>query len=71
MMGIGLGGLWMVIIWIAIIGLSIWALASLFPGVQGGLPAKRRENPLAILKERYARGDLSRDEYKLLRQELE
>lgn len=81
MMAFGFGGfglLFMLIFWGGIIALAVWALGRLFPraagpatsppSVERSLPA---ETPLEILRERYARGEISKAEYEQLRRELE
>jgi putative membrane protein len=37
---------------------------------QGG-PAQSKQTPLELLKERYARGEISRDEFEQMRRDLE
>ena len=81
MMGFGFGGLGFILMlffWVAIIGLAVWLLSSLFPrakGTSSTLCAAQRsapsESPLEILKQRYARGEVSRAEYEGVRRDLE
>lgn len=52
--------------WLLILGTLVWLVIWLIR--QTG-PAGR-ESPLDILKTRYARGEISRDEYERMRQEL-
>ncbi len=66
------GGLMMVIFWGAIIALAVWAIQSLSgraerPGPAAG-PSSR--TPLEIAKERYARGEISREEFEQIRKDL-
>ncbi len=77
MMGYGLGGAlgWLgmvigMVVHLAFIGLivlaTIWMFRAVFPG-------KRDSNTPAsteILRQRYAKGELSRDEYRQLKQDL-
>ncbi len=80
MMGLGYGGLGMVLMilfWVAIIVLAIWALGKLFPQVtgftahpSGDRPGETVESPLDILKRRFARGELSQAEYDDMRRKL-
>lgn len=62
---IGMG--MMLIFWVAIILLVIWAVSSLFP------PQVRSERNQAweILQQRYARGEISATEYEQARARLE
>jgi putative membrane protein len=73
MMGFGMGfnSIWMIIFWVVIISGGIWALAALFPKANSSPPAERGDDALAILKERYARGEISKEEYQSIRYELE
>jgi len=65
--GGGAGGLFMILWWVVIIGAIVlvvrWLMPS-FPGERSGKDA------LDILKERYARGELSQDEYEKMRREI-
>jgi len=78
MMGFGLLGLlFMFLFWGGIIALAVWLVSLLFPGASGHSTAtpdgdgRKGETALEILKKRYAQGDLSRDEYQQMRQDLE
>ncbi|WP_406677677.1 SHOCT domain-containing protein [Moorella sp. ACPs] len=65
-------GLWMLVWWVLVIGilvLAVYGLVSLFNRRTGQQPALRPD-PLAILKERYARGEITTDEYHRMREEL-
>lgn len=59
-------GGWMWLIWVVIIGLIIWGIVAF----------SRREdsagkgNPLEIAKERYARGEISKEEFEQLKKNL-
>jgi putative membrane protein len=66
-LGLGMGGLgliWMLIFWVGLIVLALWLVSLLFPAAgksnhdEGISPAA-----LDILKERYARGELTKEEY--------
>lgn len=72
----GFGGIWMILFWVVIIGLAVWLLGNLFPRTTSAPPAQRSSNevsesPLEILKQRYARGELSKEEYETIRHDLE
>lgn len=71
--GMGAGG-WvlMILSWVALIALIVWAIARLFPAISGGA---RREDadtatPQQILDRRLARGEIDTDEYARLRDAL-
>ena len=68
----GLGILFMLIFWVVVIGLGVWLLANLFPKISTNTsPQNAPDSPVEILKRRYARGEISREEYERMRQELE
>ena len=62
------GSVWFVLFW----GLIIWAVASLVSRLGGGQASQgsREESPLDIAKRRYARGEISKEEYDRLRADL-
>ena len=64
--GWGFHWIWMVVFWVAVIGLIVWAVARLAPtgGDRSGDPARQ------LLDERYARGEIDHDEYRQRRNEL-
>jgi putative membrane protein len=65
---------WMIIIWVFILGSSIWLLVVLFPRQPVDRADKENvpeESALAILQRRYARGELTRREYEAIRSDLE
>ena len=66
--GMGFGWIFMILFWILVV-LGIVALAKwLFSTAGSGESGKR---PLEILKERYARGDITREQYEQMRRDLE
>lgn len=66
--GPGFGWIFMILFWVVII-LGIVALAKwLFSGSIGGGPGR---GPLDILKERYARGEITREQYEQMRRDLQ
>jgi putative membrane protein len=81
-MGLGLGwggwlvgGLLMLLFWGGVIALAFFAIRALMRSGQGraahGSPRQGGEEALDIAQERYARGDISREEYLELKQTLE
>lgn len=72
-MGMGLGGLWMILIWLGMVSGSIWLLAILFPRQRDRQPTDTHtaESALTILRQRYVRGELTREEFDAIRRDLE
>jgi len=67
--------LWMILWWLVIAGiifLAVYGVVALFTrGRLGQPPGSTAEHePLRILKERYARGEISTEEYQRMREEL-
>jgi putative membrane protein len=71
MMGIGI--IWMLLFWGGLIVLAVWLITVLFPaGPQPPANDTRRTHVGArdILDQRYARGELTREQYDEMRQTL-
>jgi putative membrane protein len=72
-MGIGgLGFVLMAVFWVAIIAAAIWLLGNIFP--RNNVPRVANDTAhvaVDILKQRYARGELSKEEFEALRQDIE
>ena len=69
--GMGIGGFFlMALFWIVVILLAVWLLSNLFPKNQPS-PTTGAESPLAILQKRYARGEISKEEFETIRHDLE
>jgi putative membrane protein len=68
----GLGLLFMVVFWGALIALAVWLIRALFPpaGQPPSLPTGRDLNARDILDRRLARGEISQEEYDLMRETL-
>ena len=66
MWGFGLGGLWMLLLMIGVILVIVWAVQS-----GSGARSARPLRAIEILDERYARGDIEREEFLSRRAELE
>ena len=70
MFGMGIFG---ALFWIAVIVLIIWGVNQIVHGDRAERPGGQRmdpESPLAILKRRYARGEISRSEFEQMSEEL-
>ena len=66
--GMGFNMLFMVVIWIVVIIAAIWLAKTVF-GRSGFL--SRRETVEDILKKRYAKGEISKEEFERLKKELQ
>ena len=65
MMGYGFGGMLMWIIWIAIIGVLIYLIMQATKG-----RGQAGETPLEILKKRYAKGEITKEEFDRMRKDI-
>lgn len=80
MMGFGFGGVGMVLVilfWVVLIAAAIWFVARLFPQIAGQSPSGTNStkdlatlSPEAILKERFARGEITKEQYEEMRRTL-
>lgn len=64
----GYGGGMMWIFWILIILAFVWFVA--FATQRGGIPPGSEKSAQEILKERYARGEIDRDEFEQKQKDL-
>jgi len=64
--GPGFGWIFMMLVWVLVI-VGVVALIKWL----SWSPTQRGETPLAILKARYARGEVSKEEYERMRHELQ
>lgn len=76
--GFGIGGIMMVIFWVVVVGLAVWLLSLLFPRAThsvtpNGSPQRTGalESPAEILKQRYARGEITKEQFEQMRPDLE
>lgn len=71
MMGFGL--IWMLLFWGGLILLAVWLITVLFPASPSSPAANTPDTSAGardILDQRYARGELSREQYEEMRQTL-
>lgn len=64
---------WGWIIWLVILGLLIWLIISLLSRSQDQreAPPLETEPPLEILKKRYARGEISKEEFEEKKKDIQ
>jgi putative membrane protein len=65
--GMGIGGIGMILVWLVPILLLVW----LFSRSSGHRKDETTRSPLEILDERYARGQIEREEYLARRADLQ
>ena len=66
MWGMGFGGVWMILVLVGLIVLTVWLVRLMFPQGSKSEP----ENPLELAQRRYAKGEISREEYESLKRDL-
>ena len=64
------GGVFMFLFWVALVALVVWGITRLARRGDSGPGAIERRNPLEIAKERYARGEISREEFEQIKKDL-
>jgi len=64
------GGVWMIIFWILILFLVFWAIKKLTRNRDSGSDAIEKGDALGIARERYARGEISREEFEQIKKDL-
>lgn len=68
------GGLMMLLFWVVVIALAYFAIRAVIrPGSfrsEANPPVNRNQTPLDILNERYARGEITREEYINMKSDL-
>ncbi len=60
------GGLWMLIFWGGLIALIVWGITRL----SGRNSSASKRDPLDVAKERYAKGEISREEFEQIKKDL-
>jgi putative membrane protein len=64
------GGIWMLVFWGAIIALIVWGARKLTERSDSGRSTTEKPDPLDIAKERYARGEISKEEFEQIKKDL-
>lgn len=69
-MGWGLmGGLWMLLFWIVVIGLVVWGVMRI--SGSGGPGGARRDDALDIARRRFANGEITKEQFDEIRRTLQ
>ncbi|MDD5703490.1 MAG: SHOCT domain-containing protein [Dehalococcoidales bacterium] len=63
-------GGWMWILWIVIIGLVVWGIITLVKHSSSTSNTSQKRNPLEIARERYAKGEISKEEFEEIKKNL-
>ncbi|MFQ6032847.1 MAG: SHOCT domain-containing protein [Candidatus Zixiibacteriota bacterium] len=67
----GFGGWFMMVFWIVVIvGIVFLVKWLIQPGRTGGQAPQKEETPLDILKKRYARGEIDKEEFEQKKKDL-
>lgn len=70
-LGMGFGLLLMIAFWVGLIVLGVWLVRVLFPHTSQPPPVADLDlSPRDILDRRFARGEISREEYDVMRQTI-
>ncbi len=65
--GMGFGWFWMILVWALVIAGIVYIVQAV---IRGSRKSEQAESPLDILKKRYARGELSKEEFERMRDDL-
>jgi putative membrane protein len=63
-------GGWMIIVWVVIIALIVWGVIALVKRNSFSSDARQKHDPLDIAKERYAKGEISKEEFDEIKKNL-
>jgi putative membrane protein len=64
------GGIWMVLFWGFIIALFVWGIRTLAKRDEPSSKRIERTDPLDVAKTRYAKGEISREEFEQIKKDL-
>jgi putative membrane protein len=67
--GMGFGGPFMILFWIAVIA-GVFVLVKWLVDQSSAGKGSRDKSPLEIVRERYARGEINREQYEQIRRDL-
>jgi putative membrane protein len=65
-----LGGILMLLFWAGIIGLVVWGVATLTKRYSPGSGITEKRDAMAIAKERYARGEIGKEQFDQIKRDL-
>ncbi len=64
------GVMWMLLFWGGLIVLIVWGIKKLTERRGSSTTTTEKHDPLDIARERYARGDISKEEFEQMKKEL-
>ena len=64
------GGVWTVVFLGGVIALIVWGIKKLTERTGSKLDTSMKRNPLDIAKERYAKGEISKEQFEQLKKDL-
>lgn len=64
------GGAWMIIVWVVIVGLIIWGVIALVKHTGSGSSSGSNRKPMDIAEERYAKGEITKEEFEQIKKDL-
>ncbi len=64
------GGPWMIIFWVVIVALIVWGVIALTKRGTSASDTPQKREPLDIAKERYAKGEISKEELEQIKKDL-
>lgn len=63
----GFGGIFMILLWVGLIVILVWGVMKLG---KGGDTTSRKDDALDIARERYAKGEISKEEFEQIKKDL-
>ena len=66
----GIGALIMIAFWVLVIGGAVWLVATLARGASTGAPSAAGQTPLDVLKARYAKGEITKEQFEEMKRAL-
>jgi putative membrane protein len=66
----GFGGWWMMIFWILVIVAIVFLVKWLVEQGRGGRQVSQEESPLDILKKRYVKGEIDKEEFEQKKKDI-
>lgn len=64
------GGIWMIIFWGLVVALVVWGIRRLTERKNSGSDNTKKSDALDIARERYAGGEITREEFEQIKKDL-